>query len=234
MVLDKPKEIQALELLLKRVTGTEKAQIISQLSRHYTAAEPVPLLRAAAMNYMLDQVPKEVLTRENLLSVYAGDTVIFIAAGAGELHQIPQEVLTIELLSAPNSKKITSYHEAASCGHLHQIPSALITAETMTLQDRDGYTPAYWAIRKGQAYLLPTDVLNENVLLAPTWNNDNALQWAVSEGNLDQLIGVPLSEQCRDIVGVEWFEKNQKYLLKQQLLKEQLLENAETNELELF
>jgi ankyrin repeat protein len=89
------------------------------------------LYHKAARNGHLDQIPKELLTAENLLQPnnYSW-TCLHHAASTGLLAQIPKELLTAENLLQPDEDNGNCLHFAAANGHLDKIPP--LSYETLT------------------------------------------------------------------------------------------------------
>jgi ankyrin repeat protein len=82
------------------------------------------LYHGAAWAGYLNQIPKALLTPENMLKpTEFEETCLHIAARKGHLKQIPQELLTTENLLARDKCKQTALHHAQKEENLHQIPS---------------------------------------------------------------------------------------------------------------
>ena len=80
-------------------------------------------LQQAAYNGHLDQVPVELLTKENmLLPDKEGFTPLQWAAIKVQLDQVPVEILTKENILLPDKYGNTPLHWAAIKGHLDQVP----------------------------------------------------------------------------------------------------------------
>ena len=80
-------------------------------------------LHYAAMGGQLDQVPVEILTKENMLVPgNDGDTPLQQAAIKGQLDQVPVEILTKENMLVPDSNGNTPLQCAAIKGQLDQVP----------------------------------------------------------------------------------------------------------------
>jgi ankyrin repeat protein len=85
----------------------------------------------AARNGHLDQIPKELLTAENLLQPNEdGNTCLHLATYYGHLGQIPKELLTAENLLKPDKDNENCLHFAARNGHLDKLP--WLSYETLT------------------------------------------------------------------------------------------------------
>jgi len=113
----------------------------------------------AAENGTLNQIPRELLTQENLtIKDKYEDTPLHYAAWYGHLDQIPKELLTQENLTIKNGDGDTPLHWAAKKGHLDQIPQELLTQENLTIEnEEDGGTPLHNAAENGHIDQIPEE-----------------------------------------------------------------------------
>jgi hypothetical protein len=89
------------------------------------------LYHKASQKGHLDQIPKELLTAENLLKTDPfGRTCLHWAAYKGQLAEIPKEFLTAENLLKHDKYGDTCLHFAAVGGHLDKLP--WLSYETLT------------------------------------------------------------------------------------------------------
>jgi hypothetical protein len=114
------------------------------------------LYQKAADYGHLHQIPKELLTAENLLQLNEyKNTCLHLAAANGHLEQIPKELLTAENLLKPDNQGQNCLHLAAYWGHLAQIPKELLTAKNLLQPDEDGNTCLHYAAYYGHLDKLP-------------------------------------------------------------------------------
>ena len=120
----------------------------------------------------VDQVPAEMVTNENLLSLRGKPlSPLHSAAIHGMLHTIP-----VQFLTAANCKELSTYnqknnqnscfHYSAYNKHLDDIPAHLFTLENMLLENPVGCTPLHWVALAGQLDQVPSEWLTTEVLLA--------------------------------------------------------------------
>jgi ankyrin repeat protein len=149
------------------------------------------LYHFAAYNGHLDQIPKELLTEENLLKPDNDrGSCLHFAAREGHLDQIPKELLTAENLLKHDRWGKTCLHYAADYGHLHQIPKELLTAENLLKTDNEGWTCLHFAARNGHLGQIPKELLTAENLLKPDnykWQCWTCLHYAAKGGHLDKL-----------------------------------------------
>jgi ankyrin repeat protein len=111
---------------LKKYTPGQIEQGMLQKDYHEST-----LYHFAADYGHLDQIPKELLTAENLLQPNSSnDTCLHWAAANGHLHQIPRELLTAKNLLQPDEDGKTCLHYAVDGGHLDKLPP--LSYETLT------------------------------------------------------------------------------------------------------
>lgn len=150
------------------------------------------LLHKAARNGTLNQVPRELLTKENLTIVakpsYAPEgfyftgsgykakteTVLHIAALYGHGDQIPVEFLTPDLLSIEaKGHAQTVLHYFALSKSLELIPKIYDNSEMWNIKDRQGFTP-----RKLQEALIAQEAYVAQVRTEPaTEKQKEKLRW---------------------------------------------------------
>jgi ankyrin repeat protein len=161
------------------------------------------LYQDAAMRGYLGQIPKELLTEENLLKLDGwGSTCLHWAALNGQLDKIPKEILTAENLLDPKEMLTlenllkddpdswTCLHLAARHGHLDQIPRELLTEENLLQPTKKGDNSLHLAASRGHLNQIPREILTAKNLLQPNYNKDTCLHWAAKKGHLDK---IPLS-----------------------------------------
>jgi len=77
------------------------------------------LLIGAAKEGLLNEVPRGILTVENLVTADArGETALHWAAIRGYLNQVRRDIITSECLTVKDSAGLTPLHWAAYTGHL--------------------------------------------------------------------------------------------------------------------
>jgi len=159
------------------------------------------------------------------------------AAKEGTLDKVPKELLTTDNLMRPDHVGLTVFFRAIEFKHLDQIPPQLLTDETCFT---GGWTVLHFAAATGQLDKIPKELLTEKNLLK--YNNcasDNfspVLQIAAECHNLDQLLGIELSDKIKDVVGTDWYVKNKAACEEMRKSKESLaVENSDNlQDVELF
>lgn len=123
-----------------------------------------------------------------LLTTHAdGWTPLHAAARDGNLHKIPEAILTEEVLLTPILNGITALHTAAWHSHLDQIPKELLTEQMLLTPHKEGWTPLHYAVWKADFSHIPKEVLTEKNLLVPTNDGQTSLDMAAGNGHLDQI-----------------------------------------------
>ena len=144
---------------------------------------PIKSIHDAAIQGTLHNLPKEIITEENLNSQNnEGTTVFHLAARYGHLDQIPTK-----FLNEANLLKNAGFFDVGSSD------SALLTA-------------AYY----GHLDQIPKELLTEKNLLAKNPDGISALNLASDNEHLDQLL-VQFSSEVRELVGDTWWEKTSLY-----------------------
>jgi ankyrin repeat protein len=139
----------------------------------------------AAREGLLNKIPQELLTKENLLQTKTTTQSCFhFAAENGHLHQIPKELLTAKTLLKSNNYGFTTLHLAASNRQLDQIPKEVLTKENL-LQPDDNCL--HLAAENGQLDQIPKEVLTEENLLKPDPDGWTCLHFAAKNGHLSQI-----------------------------------------------
>lgn len=81
------------------------------------------------------------LTEQTIrIKTSVGNTPLHTAAKNGRIHEIPSNLLKLELFLEKNNLGQTPLHLAAQYGHLDQVPQEYLTRETLTAFDSDGNT----------------------------------------------------------------------------------------------
>lgn len=96
------------------------------------------------------------ITRESLLQPTTGGAVgsvnhllIHWAAARGRLAEVPDGILSRDLLTVTDNKRSMPLHEAGRLGSLHKIPglAELVEPSDLIKEDSNGYTPLQFALR---------------------------------------------------------------------------------------
>jgi len=178
-------------------------------------------LHASAKAGKLLEVPRELLTGENMLRGDSFDcTPLHYAAERGCLGQIPEAVLTSNLLMVTDYRGDTPVHYAADKGKLYLIPAGLLTADVLLATNSVGTTPLHYAARYGELAVIrsvPGVVTVERMLISDKFGL-SPLDNADLHGHLDQVLGLDFPESVRSFVGEEWWERNQALLRDMALL----------------
>jgi len=166
----------------------------------------------------ISQVPKEFLTKENILLQDAtGWTPLHAIAQAGRLSSIPSALLTEANLTFGDNGNDTPLHCAARFGFMEAI-THLINAKSMNIKNDKGLTPLYTLAACGYAYKLPQHIftaenlLNESPPELSGHHGSRPIDALVAYQELDLILGVELPESCRELVGDLWFRRNQELI----------------------
>ena len=198
----------------------------------------------AAVGRCLNQVPSALLTEENMLVVdKEGRTVVHCAAVQGCLTQVPEKVLVAALL-LKDCVSGTPIHDAAKYGYLGRIPKELLTLENMTVRNKYGETAIHLAACYGDVRAsrgLPTDIgfleqvpkelITVETMLMEDGCGKRPIDIALANGQIDMLLGLEFPEVVREVVGEDWWEKNQQVL---QVLGGLTNTDVEGSEVDLF
>jgi putative phage-type endonuclease len=111
------------------------------------------------------------------------------AAKNGKFHEIPRELLTLDLFLAQNSEGETVLHVAARSGTLNQIPSEFLTEETLSVMEMYGRTPLHLAAKFNSLNQIPKHVLTPKLLGIKTRNehHTSVVHVAARNSNLAQI-----------------------------------------------
>jgi ankyrin repeat protein len=178
----------------------------------------------------LKQIPKELLTEENLrLPDTCGWTTLHTATYNGHLAQVPKEFLTAEnLLQTDWKNRKNCLHHAASTGLLHQIPKELLTEENLLQPDDEGKTCLHIAAKEGQLQKLPNEILTPKNLLQPDRGGRTCLHSAARLLELDKI--PPLAYKTLQELKT-YFETKDSSRYKEEILKTL---NTEISKIELI
>ena len=115
------------------------------------------------------------------------------------------------------------------------LKDVLLTEENFNTFDTYDNTALMTAAFHGHLDQVPTSILSETNLLLSMKRGISALSRAAIGDNLDQLLGVELSEISMPIVGDEWWYKNQKFIKAKTNAKAALIKPiADDHDIELF
>jgi len=104
----------------------------------------------------------------------------------------------------------TLLHAAAKDGSLNRVPAGLLTMENMTMANAMGATPIHFAAWKGHLDQVPKEVITVETLLVKNGVGSSSLELAhVYRSQMDLLLGLDFPEGVKELVGEEWWEKNQ-------------------------
>jgi len=142
----------------------------------------ITALHLAAMNGYLCNLPDDLLEQHMLHECKSVSAPLEVAARHQRLNQLPSTVLTAANL-LKMGKRHTALHEAAIADSLSQIPNDVLTVENLLAADWLGITPLDLAGPDSLEYLLGLE-----------------------------LEGSPYAGRFRDIVGEEWWRKNQEVI----------------------
>ena len=163
-------------------------QIASLLKTDHQGETPLHL---AGQTGRLDQIPKDLLTKQNLLTPDEnGITPLHCAASGGHLHQIPQDILTQKNLLIPSHDASTPLHHAAWYGHLHQIPAGAFCEEALLQENITGCQPLHYAARNGFLEQIPFPLSRHSllVLLRHKETCDYSKKWIQKEIQKESLL----------------------------------------------
>jgi len=236
----------------------KKKTFVVSKSKPVNAACQATVLHLAALNRCLGQVNKDILTKEALSLTCAtgeNENVYDIAARTGFLRQIPDHLFTRECLSSMlhlaakhgNLDQVPTglltednllgccndgynvYHAAAIHVNLAQLPKSLLTESAMLTLSSSGSSVLQYAAAHGELDQIPRSLLTEVNLMAAN-EFPSSLRLAVTNGFVDQLLGIEFSAAVEPIVGTKWFKDN--LALRESF--SHLSPSVETPEVELF
>jgi len=218
------------------------AASLEELIKPGVIIPPAPLgidFHASAKKRVLDKIPKEYFTQENLLRKNAfGNTVFHEAAAVGCLDQMPLELLTAKNMMRRNAAGEIVLEIAAGHGYLDQLPREILTLENLLKRDKEGITSLHYAALEGNLHKVPEEHLTEENLLQRDGDGDSVIDLAIAEGKLDQMLGIELSEKTcleyKNGIPEEWFNRNREICAERKRLKEQLSEEVAGNDIEIF
>jgi len=178
----------------------------------------------AARYGRLNQVPQSVLTSKNMLIQNdVGWNVLHFATRYGSLAQLPQHVFTAENLLAKDNRHWTPLHAISTNGRdFNHLPHNLLTVANMMVGDKGGWTPLHACAKYGHLDQVPKLVLTVETLLLSDVDGDTPLSVAVENEHLVQVpLGLAFPESIRELVGDEWWCRNQVVLGEKDSLSEQ-------------
>jgi len=176
----------------------------------------------AAKTGKFSALPKSLLSVENFLVKNEAErnmSPLQVAAQCGHLDKVPADILTLSNLVDANKDGFSSIHWAAIHGSLNQITFAL-NLSTLLIPMSSQWTPLHFAAWNNNLDQIPRALLSE-YLTDPKRTDNSVLDDAVTNNSIDQLLGFELPESSKEIVGVEWWEKNQAVLRSRSNLTEQ-------------
>jgi ankyrin repeat protein len=158
-------------------------------------------LHYATLFFHLDDVPRGILTRADLVYHTLGSRSVFnMALSSGQLKAIPMDLfspdkgpLTRELFQEEGAftqnTNQTYLHVAARTGGLKDLPREFLTAETMAFEDMEEQTPLHVAALKSHLDQVPVALLTHKALAARRCDGNTVYHLAAHAGCLDQLPG---------------------------------------------
>jgi len=151
------------------------------------------LMETAAQLGILDQLPKSLITKSNLIRKDECDKRWMNAD-----EDWPESYLGKSVL-----------HFAAQSGCLDQIPQQYLTQETMVRNtSHEGWSPFALAILSGNAHQLPTSLFTKENLMHPEKYERPAIEMII-DSNIDNLLGIQLPEEVRELIPQKWWARNQ-------------------------
>jgi len=137
----------------------------------------------------------------------------------GCMDQLPKELFTVENMSIRDGWGMTPIHKAIEFELFHRIPSWVVTVESMLVKDNEGLTPLHDAAIYGVLNCIPKSLLTTEYLLMENNEGTSALHFAAANSHLDQVpLGLKLPESVRELVGEDWWARNQAVLCDKELL----------------
>jgi len=143
-----------------------------------------------AKNKLLDQVPKNAITKKVLLEIPKTrgydkkSAVIHYLAKNEEFKHIPKEILTEELLSTTGLDRNSVYHTLAAQAKLDLLPKRLLTHKALTLKSHSDWTPLH-SIAHHTPHLMPENITMNDVLLKSRKNITVLHSWSCGAGWVD-------------------------------------------------
>jgi hypothetical protein len=143
-----------------------------------------------------------ILAKDWLKADETGYTPLHEAAVQGHLDQVPAELLTVENMTMWNWLGVTPIHSAAKYGHLDQVPRDVITVDTMLLERPDNL----------EARFPVHPSVGSEQFGEKGWEGNRIspiLYVVLHEKQMDLLLGLDFPESVSEIMGEEWWERNQ-------------------------
>jgi len=103
---------------------------------------------------------------------------------------------------------LTPFHRTAINGHIDQAREFAEDVECLLYPDNTGKTALHFAARFGHLHQIPTKLLTEENLRIHDEHGITPLHEAEDAGRLDQLLGIEFSEELRNLVGEDWYNRN--------------------------
>jgi len=205
----------------------------ANLCNHTNTYNKSPLYYAAEAGF-LHQVPKDVLDDATYDSQgFKQQSILHFAAKKGQINLFPAERLTPTVVLATDANGRSALHNAAIEHHLDQFPPAVITAQNLAMEDVTGWTPLLLAAGCGALNQIPTEILTE-AELTKSFRGQTAISLAQQNGYIDQLLGIPISENCKSIVGQKWLNKNNAFIKARQEEMDRISTMQNDTDLDIF
>ena len=138
-----------------------------------------------------------------------GSFPLHVAAKEGYLHKMPASAITLSTLLSKDSGGCTVFQRAASSGCLDAIPQKFLTGSVLLDVTPNGNNCIHLAASTKSLNHIPKELLSAENLLVVDAANQSVLEIAASTGCLEQLLGTELPDECRAIVGDEWWAMNE-------------------------
>ena len=174
------------------------------------------IFHAAAIGYCFDQIPSELITEEVLTAKQAsGDTLLHTLAFQAQLLNekkpiVPIELLTEYALGIQAKDGRTPMHGIACNAHISQLQlldKGAITQNLLSIKDKTATTPLHLLADNAQVAMVKHLITTE-MLIEPNNNDLTPLIAAKKANNLDALLGIWLPISQINIVGEQWWNKN--------------------------
>lgn len=170
-------------------------------------------LHEAARCGKLGCVPVEILKKYIVIQDKDGWTPLHAAALSRRLSDVPSSCLTSENMTVKDKYGETPLHYAVKQGQLELVLEEVLTVENISIGDNAGVTPLHWAALGGRLSQLPEAVLTPANLLIENASGESPVYYAVAGYTLEVFpLGLKFPESVREVVGDEWWEKNQAVL----------------------
>jgi len=173
-------------------------------------------LHIAARYNLFKYIPAEFITRENLLTTANNGQTPLHYAGQAKANTLPFALLSPEDMNLPSVRGTTPLYYLTLSKNLDKVPPEMFTEDGLVKRipcgpQRKGYTTVlHEAAKYASLGCIPRKFFKEENLICADSEGYSVLSLAKYSSDLDPLLGIRLSDKCREMTGDIWFARNQK------------------------